>query len=228
VTAIVYEVTRRETGDRYVGITGQTLSTRWAQHKNAAASERSTCHFHAAIRKYGPDAFDAAVVATLPTWHEAAIAERIAIAIERPRYNMNPGGAGCAEQSAESNAARRENRLADPTMPARMQVARVARWEKLGAREQWSARMSALHSDSAFAEKHRAATKAARSTEESRAKTSRQARAQLEKPGFREAMTQNLLKANAARKGKPGRKHTEATKQKMRLAHQARKGSVSL
>lgn len=88
----VYTVTRRETGDQYVGIS-KNPAVRWKSHR-WHARHGSAGHFHRALAKYGPEAFDWVVVAVLPTLPEAQIAERILIAIEQPEYNMSAGGDG--------------------------------------------------------------------------------------------------------------------------------------
>lgn len=54
----IYVITHRETGKRYVGMSGDILK-RWGEHR--AAQDRSS-KIAAAVRKYGPDAFDWEVV----------------------------------------------------------------------------------------------------------------------------------------------------------------------
>lgn len=53
---VIYCHTCIPTGKKYVGQTRLTMEHRWAQHLTSARA-RSTTHFHAAIRKYGPEAF---------------------------------------------------------------------------------------------------------------------------------------------------------------------------
>jgi predicted GIY-YIG superfamily endonuclease len=57
---IVYLVTHRDTGLAYVGLTVQTLSRRWEFHRQQAGSGfiKGEQSLHAAIRKFGIEAFD--------------------------------------------------------------------------------------------------------------------------------------------------------------------------
>lgn len=88
----VYMVTRRDTGDQYVGVTNRPAA-RWREH-TSMASRGSRTRFHNALRKYGREAFTFRTVARLPTMQEALIAERILITLSHPRYNLTAGGEG--------------------------------------------------------------------------------------------------------------------------------------
>lgn len=89
----VYRVSHRDSGRAYVGVTSRTLNQRWKEHERDAA-RRPRGPFHAALAKYGRGSFDFELVAELPTFDEAKIAEMIAIAVERPAFNLTAGGDG--------------------------------------------------------------------------------------------------------------------------------------
>jgi group I intron endonuclease len=91
VPVAIYSIKHRATGNEYIGLTAHSLARRFAQHQHAA----SRCHkLRNALKKYGPDAFHVREEASLPTRHEAAIAERILIAVRKPAFNITPGGEG--------------------------------------------------------------------------------------------------------------------------------------
>lgn len=106
----LYQVTRRETGDKYIGISKKPL-VRWHQHESAA-NNGSKVRFHRALAKYGFNAFDWEIKAVLPSSEEAQIAERIAIATQKPVYNLTAGGEGTVGYipSAETRAKLSERR----------------------------------------------------------------------------------------------------------------------
>lgn len=88
----VYRIENLLDGKAYIGV-ASTLSSRWNGHVHQAL--RGTgFKLHAAMRKHGIENFEMRPIAELPTWQEAALAERIAIAIERPVYNLTAGGEG--------------------------------------------------------------------------------------------------------------------------------------
>jgi group I intron endonuclease len=88
----LYTVTRRETGEQYVGLSHNPVR-RWSQHETDVRRGSHT-RFHNALRKYGINAFDWQIQAQLPSHPEAQIAERILIALLRPVYNLTLGGEG--------------------------------------------------------------------------------------------------------------------------------------
>lgn len=62
--SIVYLAQNRLTGDRYVGVTSQTLKRRVVQHVLRATRGNGSCRrFHAAIKEHGPAAFEWSVLA---------------------------------------------------------------------------------------------------------------------------------------------------------------------
>lgn len=99
ITVIAYQVTNLKNGKRYIGITRQSVSARWAAHIRAAHGKRkSSSAIQAAIRKRGPEAFSVKVIAQAKTWDDLVEIERALILQEgttRPAgYNIMPGGEG--------------------------------------------------------------------------------------------------------------------------------------
>lgn len=96
MAAIVYIATNRINGKRYVGATSFGLSVRRRQHERAPNARRATCrYFHAAIKKYGPDAFDWLILVSCETFEDALQQEIRLIATIGPEYNLTAGGQGC-------------------------------------------------------------------------------------------------------------------------------------
>ncbi len=92
---IVYLATNMANGKRYVGFTSVGLDSRRAQHhKQAFGSEKRATRLHAALRKYGRDAFVWTVVAVLDTAAEGFAEEIRLIAELKPEYNVSAGGEG--------------------------------------------------------------------------------------------------------------------------------------
>lgn len=95
MAAIVYLATNRINGKRYVGVTGNGLAFRRRQHEQAPNNKRTTCrYFHAAMKKYGPGAFDWIVLSTRETFQEALREEVRIISEIKPEYNLTTGGQG--------------------------------------------------------------------------------------------------------------------------------------
>lgn len=96
----IYCHTNRDSGKRYVGMTSQTMESRWAKHLSGASrtgSKYECAAFWAAIRKHGPDAFDHEVLESgIATLEEANLAEIKWIAhfgcIAPVGYNISSGG----------------------------------------------------------------------------------------------------------------------------------------
>jgi group I intron endonuclease len=86
----LYCITHRESGREYIGVTSRTLAQRWREHTHGRGQTRIA----RAFKKYGADAFAMHVQADLPTRAELLIAERIAIAIRKPEFNLTSGGEG--------------------------------------------------------------------------------------------------------------------------------------
>jgi hypothetical protein len=94
----LYCVTNKNNGKKYVGMTGRNPETRWKAHVSAAR-QGSPFRFHAAIRKYGIDAWTVEEICTVQTIDEARLKEeRLIIEMKtmdsRTGYNAKPGGCG--------------------------------------------------------------------------------------------------------------------------------------
>lgn len=88
----LYVVRHTETGRLYVGIS-QNPQKRWHAHKNRAQKGNGP-HFHAALRKYGADAFCFVVVGWCESKTQAQLAEIQLIRLLRPEFNTAKGGEG--------------------------------------------------------------------------------------------------------------------------------------
>lgn len=110
----LYCITRRESGEFYIGITERPIARRWSDHKYTALRLNSPVHFHRAIRKYGPDAFDVEILHNFVLREEACEAERQLIAYLNPRYNETSGGDGGATMTGRrhSDATRQKMSMA--------------------------------------------------------------------------------------------------------------------
>lgn len=93
--AIVYLATNRINGKRYVGATSKGVVKRRREHISEALRGGRNCRlFHAAIRKYGPDAFEWMVISSAATFPGALDEEVRLIAEIKPEYNLTVGGQG--------------------------------------------------------------------------------------------------------------------------------------
>jgi len=72
---IIYQITHRASGRRYVGRTKQTLRARWQKHVWKALHTESEIHLWTAIRRDGPAAFDTCVLQECATVEEMIRAE---------------------------------------------------------------------------------------------------------------------------------------------------------
>lgn len=89
----VYMHTHRESGKKYIGLTGRAPATRWANGSGYAGNS----HFYAAIQKYGWDAFQHEILFSGLTKAEAERLEIELIAKYQTQdpakgYNIAPGG----------------------------------------------------------------------------------------------------------------------------------------
>jgi hypothetical protein len=96
---VIYMHTNRVNGKAYIGQTCNGLWTRWRDHvlRAFARDDDHGCPaFHAAIRKYGPDAFEHVVLETVTSREEANATEIAWIKRRGTRvvggYNLAPGG----------------------------------------------------------------------------------------------------------------------------------------
>ena len=93
----IYCHTNRVNGKRYVGQTTDTMEWRWKEHVAAAKRHQGARLIGAAIRKYGPDAFDHEVLEVIvTTQHDADLIETGWIKRKESRapagYNLTAGG----------------------------------------------------------------------------------------------------------------------------------------
>lgn len=112
----VYLVICLPTGKRYVGVTGFSVRRRWRRHCNRADADRprnGNCPaLHAAIRKYGEDAFTCEAIYAGMDWQATLDAEcALIVALESKApggYNVTDGGEGVRGKVSEE----RRHRLA--------------------------------------------------------------------------------------------------------------------
>lgn len=123
---LIYQITNRITGKRYIGVTGRSLRTRWHGHLNHAADHGRTGALQRSIRKYGPQTFLIELVTEAIDEREAGAIERALIAERRTMvpfgYNMTTGGEDTVgfRHSAETKQKLREKLLAKPEQLARI------------------------------------------------------------------------------------------------------------
>ena len=92
-TFIIYMATNTVNGKRYIGATRCGIVKRSNRHfKDARRKTRDCPRFYDAIRKYGRDVFDWAVLSTLLTAEEMFKEEERLIALLKPEYNIASGG----------------------------------------------------------------------------------------------------------------------------------------
>lgn len=124
--SVLYRITNRVDGKRYIGV-AVCAQKRWREHRHRARSGGGF-KLHAAMRKHGIENFEMQVIATLPTDEEAKIAERIAIAIETPEYNLTAGGEGvrATPEVRAKISAKSAGRKPSPETVAKLRAARLA------------------------------------------------------------------------------------------------------
>jgi group I intron endonuclease len=89
---IVYQITNTVNGKRYIGYTSKSLNSRWQEH--CYSSNRSECHFHNAIAKYGKEHFKKEILYKENTIKGAKETEILCILDKNPEYNGTYGGDG--------------------------------------------------------------------------------------------------------------------------------------
>lgn len=99
--AWVYLITRTETGQQYVGITGFSVRRRWTRHCAEARNDnpkRPRSFLRTAIRKYGDDAFICEAIYAGFDWQAVLDAEQALISTLGTKspsgYNLTDGGEG--------------------------------------------------------------------------------------------------------------------------------------
>ena len=90
---VVYMATNTVNGKRYIGATKHSLKRRKAGHLASYKRKMRNCsRFYAALRKYGPGAFEWVIVKSFETAEEAFSHERELISTLKPEYNILLGG----------------------------------------------------------------------------------------------------------------------------------------
>lgn len=91
---MVYLITNKKNGGRYVGFTRRTIAYRWYMHCHAAKKKTGNMLISKAIRKYGKDSFEISVLGEFSGVQDALNAEMTYIAELCPEYNISAGGVG--------------------------------------------------------------------------------------------------------------------------------------
>ena len=102
MSAIIYRLTNTINGKMYIGLTTKSLEQRWRGHMSSA-TRGSRYHLHAAIRKYGQDAFICQILEETTT-ELMNDRERHWITTLSPQYNMTAGGEGMLNPAPEIRA----------------------------------------------------------------------------------------------------------------------------
>ena len=127
-----------ESGRKYVGLTKQTMESRWKKHiYTAKSSKGGRWHFPNAIRKYGPEAFSHTILETCSSLEEANLAEQKWIEKFDSRnpekgFNLAPGG-------TSSPHSIRKNPWNNPEFRVKI----LAKMKALGASPAFKAKISA-------------------------------------------------------------------------------------
>ena len=100
---IVYSATNVANGHRYIGYTSVGLDGRRAKHlKDAFGAAKRGYRLHAALRKYGREAFVWVILAVFETSAEAFAEEIRLIAELKPEYNVTAGGEGASGRPSKN------------------------------------------------------------------------------------------------------------------------------
>jgi group I intron endonuclease len=136
---VIYCITNKVNGKRYIGKTTQKLTKRWWTHKNCAFRGCDSILYRA-IRKYGEDAFTIAVVIEslepmLDELEQHYIRSYDTISEHGNGYNMTFGGEGgipTSETRQKLSIAKLGKRLPPRSDEHRrkVSVAAVAQWER--------------------------------------------------------------------------------------------------
>lgn len=93
---IIYLITNKINGKRYVGQTIKSLSTRWSKHKYEAKTGKWDYPLHRAIRKYGQEFFESCELEKCSSIEELNEAEIFYInfynSLAPENYNLHTGG----------------------------------------------------------------------------------------------------------------------------------------
>lgn len=90
---LIYEAYNTKNGKSYIGLTTQTFEKRKSSHLRSAKGD-SQMHFHKALRKHGPDAFEWSVILTCTLLEKLHSLEKMVISLYEPWqiYNKSLGG----------------------------------------------------------------------------------------------------------------------------------------
>lgn len=92
---LIYKATNKINGNSYIGATSQGLKVRKYKHFQDAKASRPGCKiFNAAIRKYGKDVFEWAILKRSVSFDDMMTDEVELIAKINPEYNCTKGGQG--------------------------------------------------------------------------------------------------------------------------------------
>ena len=146
--AIVYLVTNKVNGKRYIGVTTKAMRRRMAEHFSHAKMGRGNGAFYRAIRKYGRHAFEFSILAHCATGAEALQTEILLIAQLQPEYNSTAGGDGNVGRKMSLEGRRRiseahkgkQHHLGHPHTEETKRILREAslRQENVAAWRTWS------------------------------------------------------------------------------------------
>lgn len=92
--SLVYVITNRKNGKRYVGVTRLSLHKRAQKHIWNALKTNIAGKLYTAIRSHGPNVFAFNIFTTCESYKDALAEERRLIAEVDPEYNLTKGGEG--------------------------------------------------------------------------------------------------------------------------------------
>jgi group I intron endonuclease len=127
---IVYLITNKKTGKKYVGQTIKTLKRRWSLHLSDA-TRGSAMYLHRAIRKYGEENFSVKPLHVCESREELNLSEVFYISLLRTKspkgYNMSDGGQGAVGtlQTEESREKRSKALQGKPWTSSRRRADRL-------------------------------------------------------------------------------------------------------
>jgi hypothetical protein len=93
---LIYCITNKINGKKYIGMTGRTLEERWNSHCSSA-NNGSPFRFHSAIRKYGEDAFTKEILfddLDIESCRSIEVQTIFEYNTMNDGYNSKPGGCG--------------------------------------------------------------------------------------------------------------------------------------
>lgn len=159
---IVYLVTNRINGKRYVGQTSQPLQKRWNRHKSPMNHRRSSYLFNA-INRHGADAFEIRPLVIVGTKQEMDLYEKQLIKIwdlRNPQkgYNLTEGGGGMLGFKLSKETKQKMSvHVKSEQHKARISASKMGNKSRLGIKhsEETKQRMSEKAAGRKFSEEHR-------------------------------------------------------------------------